>query len=241
MQKVMEQNSEHHDITKVLLIIPAYNEEKSILSTVNRVKDKFDYLVINDCSTDNTKEVCISNDLNYIDLPINLGIGGGIQTGYRYAEENGYQYVVQFDGDGQHNEDYIESIIKPLRTGEADMVIGSRYIKKEGFQSSFMRRLGINFFQSLIYLLSHQKITDATSGFRACNQKVISFFSKEYPQDYPEPQTNIALILKNYKVMEVPVIMNERLEGVSSITPLKSIYYMIKVTLAILLEYFRYR
>lgn len=224
-----------------LVIIPAYNEGKSIESTIMSLQGRYDFVVINDCSTDDTRQVCIDNDLNYIDLPINLGIGGAVQTGYKYAFEKGYKYAIQFDGDGQHNAEYIEDLLEVLKKDEADMVIGSRYLKKKGFQSSFMRRLGINFFKRLIRFLSKATITDATSGFRASNQKVIALFAQDYPQDYPEPQTNLELVVKGYRVKEIPVVMNERMEGESSITPIKSVYFMLKVSMAILVEYFQNR
>ena len=224
---------------KILIIIPAYNEEKSILKTVERIKDQYDYVVINDCSTDNTKQVLEENNLNYIDLPANLGIGGGVQTGYKYAYRNGYDIAIQFDGDGQHNEEYIPDLVKPIEDDDADIEVGSRYIKKEGFQSSAMRQLGIRFFEKLIKGLSGQPVTDATSGFRAVNRKIMEEFVYDYPQDYPEPQTNLAVIKRGFRLKEVPVIMNAREEGTSSITPAKSVYFMIKVSMAILFENFK--
>lgn len=229
----------NRSMKKILIIIPAYNEEKSILKTVERIKDQYDYVVINDCSTDNTKQVLEENNLNYIDLPANLGIGGGVQTGYKYAYRNGYDIAIQFDGDGQHNEEYIPDLVKPIEDDDADIVVGSRYIKKEGFQSSAMRQLGIRFFEKLIKGLSGQPVTDATSGFRAVNRKIMEEFVYDYPQDYPEPQTNLAVIKRGFRLKEVPVIMNAREEGTSSITPAKSVYFMIKVSMAILFENFK--
>lgn len=222
--------------SKVLVVIPAYNEAENILKTVASLEDRYDYIVVNDCSTDETRDILIRNQIPFLDLPINLGIGGCVQTGYRYAYENGYEIAVQFDGDGQHDAAYIDDLIRPIQNEEADMTIGSRFIEKKGFQSSRLRQIGINYFEKLIHLLSGERVKDTTSGFRAVSRKVLRLFSREYPQDYPEPQTNIQIIQKGMKVQEVPVIMNPREFGQSSITPLRSIYYMIKVSSAILME-----
>lgn len=223
---------------KILVIIPAYNEEESILNVVNRLKracPQVDYVIINDCSTDNTVQICKKNNLNYIDLPINLGIGGGVQTGYRYAVSNQYDITIQMDGDGQHDPTYIETIVTPILNGQADMVIGSRFIEKnDGFQSSFMRRLGITFLKWLLFLCCGIKINDTTSGFRACSKELTNFYSLNYAQDYPEPEAVIAAVLTGFKVKEVAVKMNEREGGTSSIHHFKTIYYMIKVSLSII-------
>ena len=224
---------------KKLVIIPAYNEEASIVNTVQDILDHapgFDYVVINDCSKDRTLQRCRENGLNVIDLPVNLGIGGGIQTGYRYAVEHGYDVAVQFDGDGQHDASYLQAMADRLERDDLDMVIGSRFIENEGFQSTGLRRFGINFFKFLIKLLYGGTITDATSGMRMCSRRVMEEFSVDYPQDYPEPETVARLLRKKYKVQEIPVVMRERSAGTSSINPAKSVYYMIKVSLAILVE-----
>lgn len=227
---------------KKLVIIPAYNEEKSILSTVQDVLDHapgFDYVVVNDCSRDHTREVCREHHLNLLDLPINLGIGGAIQTGYRYALERGYDMAVQIDGDGQHDARYLQTMADKLESEGLDMVIGSRFIENQGFQSTGLRRFGIQFFKRLIKLLFGTTITDATSGMRLCNRRVLEQFSADYPQDYPEPETVAWLLRRGYRVREVPVVMRERQAGESSINPAKSIYYMIKVSTAILIERLR--
>lgn len=224
---------------KKLVIIPAYNEEASIVNTVQDILDHapgFDYVVINDCSKDRTLQRCRENGLNVIDLPVNLGIGGGIRTGYRYAVEHGYDVAVQFDGDGQHDASYLQAMADRLERDDLDMVIGSRFIENEGFQSTGLRRFGINFFKFLIKLLYGGTITDATSGMRMCSRRVMEEFSVDYPQDYPEPETVARLLRKKYKVREIPVVMRERSAGTSSINPAKSVYYMIKVSLAILVE-----
>nr|WP_222126740.1 glycosyltransferase family 2 protein [Paenibacillus sp. 32O-W] len=230
-------------VVKSLVIIPAYNEAKNIKNLINQLKIidnfNFDIIIINDCSDDDTSTICKELNIKVIDLPCNLGIGGAVQTGYKYADENGYDIAIQVDGDGQHRPEYLNDIIQPILQEKADMVIGSRYLEKQGFQSTFLRRLGIKYFSRLIELLTQQKITDPTSGFRAGNKKVIKLFSQRYPVDYPEPEAIIILSRNNLKVLEVPVIMSERREGTSSINWIRSIYYMIKVTLAILIDIFR--
>ena len=221
---------------KTLVIIPAFNEEKSLVNVVgdlHKNASDCDYVIINDCSTDGTAQVCRDNGLNFISLPINLGIGGAMQTGYKYAKRHNYDVAIQFDGDGQHNAEYIAPLLKGIEEG-SDMVIGSRYLAREGFQSSAMRRFGIKYFSLLIRMLTWVKVTDPTSGFRACNRRTIEIFASQYPFDYPEPEVIVRLSKKKHKISETGVRMNERKEGKSSITPFKSIYYMIKVTLGVL-------
>lgn len=223
---------------KTLVIIPAFNESASIVKTVKDIEDNapgFDYIIINDCSTDNMKQICRENNLNVINLPVNLGIGGAVQTGYKYAMENGYDAAVQFDGDGQHKAEYLQRMADMLETEGLDMVIGSRFIEKQGFQSTMIRQLGIKWFTALIAVLTGKKITDPTSGMRMTGRSLIVQFAKRYPRDYPEPETAASVLVQKKKVKEMPVKMREREEGVSSISPKKSIYYMVKVTLAILL------
>ena len=225
-----------------LVIIPAYNEQGGIVKTVRDVEEhveNYDYIVINDCSTDKTLTVCREHGFPLVNLPVNLGIGGGVQTGYVYALRQGYDIAVQFDGDGQHNARYLNEMAEKLKDEHLDMVIGSRYIKKEGFQSSGLRRVGIRYFTWLIKLITGQKITDPTSGMRMANRDVIEIYAKNYPKDYPEPESVVTILKKGKKVEEVPVQMNAREEGVSSISPKKSVYYMIKVTLAILIAALR--
>lgn len=227
---------------KKLVIIPAYNESASIVNTIADITENapgFDYVIINDRSKDNTYDLCVKNGLNVLNLPLNLGIGGAVQTGYWYAYENGYDIAVQFDGDGQHDAKYLEKMSEVLVKNNADMVIGSRFIEKEGFQSSSTRRFGIKYFSFLIKLLTGKRITDPTSGYRMCNRRVIEQFANTYPKDYPEPETTTSLLRQKMNVMEIPVIMRAREEGVSSISPKKSIYYMLKVTIAIVIERMR--
>ncbi len=222
-----------------LIIIPAYNEESNIVETVaraNTLSPDYDVIVINDASLDHTREMCEQNNIPHLNLPINLGIGGAVQTGYRFASRHGYDIAVQVDADGQHNPEFLKKMEQKLIDEDADLIIGSRFLENEGFQSSFMRRMGISFFSILIRVLTGKRITDPTSGLRMAGKRAIKLFSHDYPSDYPEPETDVQLISRGFKVVEIPVIMNERQGGESSISPRKSIYYMIKVTLAIFVE-----
>lgn len=225
---------------KILLIIPAYNEEENILSVCNQIrklKPKVDYIVINDGSTDKTLEICEKNKIPCISLLNNLGIGGAVQTGYIYAKKHNYDIAVQFDGDGQHDLKYLNKLIEPIKEGQADLCVGSRFLEKESdFQSTFMRRVGIKIIKNLIRIFTRKKVTDPTSGFRAANNKVISEFANYYPIDFPEPESLVILIKKEYKIKEVSVNMYERSGGTSSITFFKSFHYMIKVSLAVFIR-----
>lgn len=225
-------------MNKVLLIIPAYNEEKNIVKVVENIIQnypQYDYVVINDGSRDATRDVCREKGYQYLNLSINLGIGGAVQTGYKYAKDKGYEFAVQIDGDGQHNIAYLEKMLPLLESGEADVVIGSRFLEKEGFQSSFTRRMGIKLLSWLIFICTGKKIKDVTSGFRAVNKRFIDIYAKYYPMDYPEPEAIVEAVMHRGKIMECPVVMDEREEGQSSINALKSVYYMIKVSLAIII------
>lgn len=230
---------------RTLLIIPAYNEQDSILKTIADIEQNapscVDYIVINDCSTDSTKEILKKAGVNFLDLPVNLGIGGGVQAGYRYAQEKEYDIAIQFDGDGQHCAEYIPNLIEPIVSGEANFTIGSRFIRKEGFQSSGIRRLGINFLSSLIYLLCGVQVQDVTSGMRAVDRSLIDYFADNYAQDYPEPEAILAVSMLGANIQEIPVLMRERAGGTSSISALKSVYYMVKVSFALILSRISYR
>lgn len=224
---------------KILVLIPCYNEEQNIVNTVERLKatcPEVDFLVINDCSTDGSAALLQSRGYPYLDLPVNLGIGGGVQCGYRYATRYGYDIAVQMDGDGQHDPAYLQEIVRPVLNGECDMCIGSRFIKKEGFQTSFMRRVGIRFLSGLIHLLCGKRVLDVTSGFRATNARMTAYFADHYATDYPEPEAILAASLAGFTVGEAPVIMKERQGGVSSISSFKSVYYMVKVSLALIID-----
>jgi len=224
---------------KTLVMIPAYNEEGNIERVIDELQTECpqcDYVVINDCSTDRTRNVLRQNEASYLELPANLGIGGGVQTGYRYALERGYDIAIQFDGDGQHDARYIGELTAPIERDEADVVIGSRFLQREGFQSSVMRRMGIHFLSGLIGSLSGVRVKDVTSGMRAVNRRMISEYAENYAQDYPEPEAILTAGLLGARVIEVPVQMRERQSGTSSINIIRSAYYMFKVSIALVLD-----
>jgi glycosyltransferase involved in cell wall biosynthesis len=227
-------------MTKTLIIVPAFNEAENIKNVIYDIleqKKNYDILIINDCSADNTSKAARETEsCKVIDLPVNLGIGGAVQTGFKYAFENGYEYTVQFDGDGQHKAAEIEKILDPVKEGEADVVIGSRFLKKEpNFRSSFARRKGIFILKVVNFILTGQKITDNTSGFRAYNKRAIGFLSHNYPEDYPEPESVVLLGRNGFKIMEVSVSMKERQNGSSSIYGFRIPYYMFKVLLSVIM------
>ncbi len=223
---------------RVLVIIPAYNEQDSILKVYKTVlKNKgLDIVVINDGSNDNTERILTENRIPHVTLIENLGIGGAVQTGYKYAAAEGYDVAVQFDGDGQHRAEDLRKVIKPVLLDEADMVIGSRFcgVEKGGFKSTLMRRTGIKAISGAIKLKTKKKIYDTTSGFRAVNRRLIELFAADYDSEYPEPISTAAAILHGCRVKEVPVRMKAREGGRSSIVAHKSAYYMINVVLQIM-------
>lgn len=222
---------------RVLVIVPAYNEEKSIEKVVRSLADiPVDCLVINDGSVDSTVEILRAMRAPHVDLFQNLGIGGAVQTGYRYALQNGYDIAVQFDGDGQHDASYIRRILKPIMRGDADIVVGSRFVGDESlFKSSYARRVGITVLSFILKMMSGQRVRDVTSGFRAVNRDVIKLFAHSYPSDYPEPESLGVALTCGFTVLEVPVAMHERQTGKSSIRGMSSLYYMVKVGLSIVL------
>lgn len=225
---------------KVLLIIPAYNEGEGIVSLIAKIKQArpdIDYVVINDGSKDNTDELLKAHNINHVTLVKNLGIGGAVQTGYRYAKDNEYDIAIQFDGDGQHDIDSVQTLIDAIVSKEGNLVIGSRFVSDSSseFQSSFMRRVGITILSMLIKITTGKRILDVTSGNRACNRDIIEYFADEYPTEYPEPESIVHVIKRGYTVKEVGVTMFEREFGVSSIRALNSVKYMIKVGLSIII------
>ncbi len=224
---------------KGLIIIPAYNEEANIEAVIEDLKEhvpEFNILVVDDGSIDRTAEVARRTGSAVVSLPFNQGIGTAVQTGYIYAARYGYSIAVQFDGDGQHRADQIGAIIEPLRKGEADLVVGSRFLGAGQYKTPLSRLMGIKLLSRIISIVTKTKITDPTSGFRAASRGVIEFFSRWYPDDYPEPESLVFLHRAGFRIKEVPVLMRQRQAGRSSITFLRGIYYMIKVTLAIFID-----
>lgn len=195
--------------------------------------------VINDCSTDNTATIARQHNAILIDLPVNLGIGGAVQSGLLYALKNNFDLAVQMDGDGQHPPKELIKLLNCYEKSGANLVIGSRFIEKEGFQSSFARRLGINYFHWLNKVFTRQRIFDSTSGFRLFDKKAMELAAVYYPDEYPEPESLVFFSRAGLTIRETPVIMNERTGGQSSIKKLTSLYYCIKVTIAMFFSFIR--
>lgn len=228
------------DREKVLILIPAFNEMKNIMHVLKEIELYAPWakvLVVNDGSTDGTCDILKRNGYAYLDLCSNLGIGGGMQAGYQYAVRYGYDIVIQQDGDGQHDPAYIDKALQVMEDSNADIVIGSRFLGKDksGNQSTRVRRWGIFLLNKLIYIVCGVRVTDATSGYRIVNRKYAEMYAYDYPLDYPEPEAIVTAALKGAKIVEFPVIMRERKSGSSSINFKKSVYYMLKVVLAIVM------
>jgi len=225
-----------------LAIVPALNEEETVGRVIDEIRSfdsGFDIVVVDDGSTDRTAGVAADRGAHVVRLPFNLGIGGAMQTGYRFAFERGYDIAVQIDGDGQHDPAELPAILGPVLAGEADLCVGSRFTSRSGYRSSFVRRVGIRLFARIVSAVVGQKVTDTTSGFRAANRKGIALFATDYPHDYPEVEATVMCVKHKLRLREVPVQMRERGGGTSSITALRSIYYMTKVLLAIFVGLFR--
>jgi glycosyltransferase involved in cell wall biosynthesis len=220
---------------KTLIIIPAYNEEESLPGVIQDLRQHVpsaDLLVVNDGSRDKTGQIARQLGVAVLNLPFNLGIGGAVQAGYLYAERNGYNVAIQFDGDGQHLASEIGKLLAPLIEGTADLVVGSRFLLPGGYKSPIFRKMGIGIFSFVLSRILGRTMTDCTSGFRASNRPVIEFFSRGYPDDYPEVEALVLLHKVKLRMTEVPVVMRDRTGGKSSITPLRSVYYMTKVLMA---------
>jgi glycosyltransferase involved in cell wall biosynthesis len=227
---------------RILAILPAFNEEKNVGQVIAEIKKQrlgIDILVVNDGSSDKTSQVARRAGALVIDLPVNLGIGGAVQTGFIYARDQAYDFAFQIDADGQHRGDQIKSILDPVLAKKVDVSIGSRFLGKGKYQPSFLRKIGMRIFEFVNSNLAGQKITDNTSGFRAYNFKAIKLLAEHYPDDYPEPEAVIILARNGLKIKEIPVKMRGRLSGTSSITFLRSAYYMVKVLISILASRFR--
>lgn len=225
---------------KVLLIIPAFNEAESLQTLLMELRQQYSQygiVVIDDASTDQTAEVVRSAGIPVLRLAANLGVGGAVQTGFKYAVRNNYDVAIQFDGDGQHDPAWIEQLLKPIARGEADCVIGSRYMGPDsdrGYKTPFARRVGMIFSSTLLFLATGQKITDTTSGFRALNYRSFEFFAREYPVDHPEAEALLMLHRSKFRLKEIPVKMRSRQTGQSLFTSLKAIQYPVRVLIGFL-------
>jgi glycosyltransferase involved in cell wall biosynthesis len=225
-----------------IAIVPALNEERSIAGVIAEIRaadPEFEVIVIDDGSTDRTGTVAAESGAHVITLPFNLGIGGAVQTGYQYARDHDFDLAVQVDGDGQHDPAEIARLLDPILDGRADMVVGTRFAEGGGYRGTRLRRIGIHLFAAIVSLMVRARVTDTTSGFRAVNRKAIRLFAADYPHDYPEVEATVLLARHRLKMVEVPVLMRVRETGNSSITAFRSVYYMVKVLLALFIGLFR--
>jgi glycosyltransferase involved in cell wall biosynthesis len=222
---------------RVIAIVPAFNEEGALPGVIKGIRSldsTFDIVVIDDGSTDRTAAVARELGAAVVTLPYNLGIGGAVQTGFVYAYEGGYDVAVRLDGDGQHDPADLPALLGPIDADSADIVTGSRFAGADGtYRPPLARRIGIVWFAKLVSALTKQRVTDTTSGFQALNRKGIALFARDYPSDYPEVEAMLLVYKNRLRLVEVPVTMRERETGQSSITFVRSIYYMLKVTLAL--------
>lgn len=231
-------------MTTVLIIIPAFNEEASLPGVIKDLREHFpagDIVVIDDGSRDGTAVAARRAGVPVISLPFNLGIGGAMQTGYRFASRNHYDIAVQFDGDGQHLAEELPLILEPIAAGRADIIVGSRFLERGAYRPPFFRRVGIWIFSRVLSAILGRQVTDTTSGFRAANRKVIEFFARTYPEDYPEVESLVLLHRADLRIGEAAVRMQDRTGGRSSITPVRSAYYMVKVLLAVFIDLIKKR
>ena len=221
---------------RVLVIVPARNEADSIAGVIADIRSGVgaDIVIIDDGSGDGTGDIALAAGVEVLRMPFNVGIGGAMQTGFKFAAREGYDIAVQTDGDGQHDASFIPQLLAPLLAGRCDIVLGSRYLKDSGYRGSLGRRLGTAFFSRVLSLMLRQPVTDATSGFRAVNRTLIEMFADDYPRDFPEVEALLSTHMAGLRVEEIPVRMRLRGTGRSSITSITSLYYMIKVLLALL-------
>ena len=230
--------------TRGLIIVPSYHEERNILHVIEGLKEKaqgFDILIIDDGSKDRTGEIAVNNGTRVLRHPFNMGYGVAVQTGYKYAVKHRYDLVVQIDGDDQHDPSYITPLLEALKESKADMVIGSRFLRQEGSDVPFQRRMGIKFFSLIASAVIGQRVTDSTSGFQALNRRVFTFFSTmdNFPYDYPDADLIITLCAHGFKFKEVPVVMHNRLHGRSMTAGWNSLLYVTKMLISILITLMR--
>jgi glycosyltransferase involved in cell wall biosynthesis len=227
-----------NDLRSVLIVVPAYNEESGIeevIAKLTKFIPKENILVIDDCSRDSTQEKVKEMDIKMIPLIFNLGIGGAVQAGFRYALIKNYDVTVQIDGDGQHDPAFLNELLKPLFEDTADIVIGSRYLEpQKGFKSTFLRNIGIRFFSFVTSIIIRERITDVTSGFRAYGKRCIKYLSEFYPTDFPDAEAVIDFKQQGFRIKEIPIVIKRRGTGKSSINMLKSLYYPFRNAISIL-------
>jgi glycosyltransferase involved in cell wall biosynthesis len=230
-------------MSRLVAIVPAWNESGAIAGVVDEIRSAvpdIEVVVVDDASTDATAEIAEQHGATVLRLPFNVGIGGAVQTGFRYALEAGYQRAIRLDGDGQHDASQIPRILAPIEAGSADLVIGSRFVNPSAaYRPPFARRIGIRVFARLVSVLGGQRVTDTTSGFIALDRAGIELFAAEYPHDYPEVEATLVALRSGLRLEQVQVEMRERTSGTSSITFIRSLYYIVKVTLALLVASMR--
>lgn len=232
----------HQRRLRTLAIVPAYNEADSIgtvLEEIRAAEPDLEIVVIDDASTDRTSRVAEAEGVQVLRLPFNVGIGGAVQTGYQYALAHGFELAIQVDGDGQHDPREIGRVIAPVIDGRADLAVGTRFVAGGGYRGTRLRRAGIRLFAAIVSLMVRQRVSDTTSGFRAVNRKALRLFAEHYPHDYPEVESIVLLSRHGLRMVEVPVQMRIRESGNSSITAVRSVYYMVKVLLALFIGMFR--
>lgn len=227
----------------LVAVVPAWNEAGAIGGVVDDIRafdPRIDVVVVDDASTDDTVDVARAHGAKVLALPFNVGIGGAVQTGLRYARDEGYDVAVRLDGDGQHAAEELGKLLAPIRSGDADLVVGSRFVDPAGtYRPPFARRMGIRVFARLVSVLGGQKVTDTTSGFSALDRTAIELFATEYPHDYPEVESTLVALKSGLRLVQVQVDMRERQAGTSSITFVRSLYYIVKVMLALLVASMR--
>lgn len=223
---------------RVAAIVPAFNEAANlprVLDALAAAAPDVHVCVVDDGSADATAQIAAGTGATVLRLPFNLGIGGAVQAGYLWAKEHGFDLAVQVDGDGQHDPSFLEAIVAPIRRGEADVVVGSRFLHAEGYRSTPLRRAGIRYLSWFLRLRCGMRPSDPTSGFRAAGARAIALFAAHYPSDYPEPEAIALARRAGLRVVEVPVRMRARQHGRSSIDQLRTLYYFVKVSLALVL------
>ena len=228
---------------RLVAVVPAWNEEGAIGGVVDEIRAfeaAVTVVVVDDASTDATADVAEAHGATVLRLPFNVGIGGAVQTGFRYARDEGFEVAVRLDGDGQHDASELPKLLEPIHAGTADLVIGSRFVDPGGgYRPPFARRIGIRVFARLVSLLGGQRVTDTTSGFVALDRAGIELFAVEYPHDYPEVEATLVALRSGLRLGQVQVQMRERQTGTSSITFVRSLYYIVKVMLALLMASLR--